>query len=170
MLCQKCQKRVASYLVTQIINNEEKKVYLCGECAYLGNSLNMNFSNIFDDLVSNVIGFDDNTARKYVENVEQQNICSKCGMNYKEFEKIGKFGCESCYESFQEMLIPIIKRLQKNTNHLGKYPSKLKEKLVFDKEKEKLKEKLKEAIEKEHYELAAEIRDMIREMEGGKLK
>jgi len=166
MLCQKCQKRIANFLVTQVINNQETDIYLCNECAYLSEGMNINIPSVFDDLVSNIIGFDANITRKYMEDVKEINVCEKCGMSYQEFKKNGKLGCENCYESFYEMLIPVIKRIQKNSKHIGKFPSKLKGKIVLDKEKEILKLKLKEAITKEQYELAAEIRDKIREMEG----
>jgi protein arginine kinase activator len=157
---------MATFLVTQVINNQETEVYLCSECASLGNSVNLGLSSIFDDLVSNIIGFDSNTRRKNIEEVNDIKLCEKCGMSYKEFEKTGKIGCENCYKTFGEMFTPVIKKIQKNVKHTGKFPEKMKEKIILDKEIEKLKSELNEAVSKEEYEKAADIRDKIKKIKG----
>ena len=160
MLCQKCQKRVANIQVTQIVNNNKQVIYLCEHCAreegkfITGSPLSVN------DFFSSMIGFPVRTSVG-----EQQMVCDKCGMSYEEFKKVGKFGCENCYQVYGEKLTPLLKRLHGNLQYHGKLPKKVSEGVKVSREIEYLKEQLNNAVKNEEYEKAAEIRDRIRELE-----
>ncbi|WP_010245581.1 UvrB/UvrC motif-containing protein [Acetivibrio cellulolyticus] len=160
MLCQNCQKRVANIQVTQVINNAKNVIYLCEQCArdegkiIIGSPLSVN------DFFSGLIGF---PVRPSV--AEQQLVCDKCGMSYEEFKKIGKLGCENCYQVYGDKLMPILKRLHGNLQYHGKVPKKVYETVKVSKEIDSLKEQLDKAVKSEEYEKAAEIRDKIRALE-----
>ena len=160
MLCQNCQKRVANIQVTQVINNDKHVIYICEQCAredgkfITGSPLSVN------DFFSGMMGF---PVRPSV--AEQQLVCDKCGMSYEEFKKVGKLGCENCYQVYGDKLMPILKRLHGNLQYHGKLPEKVIETVKVSKEIDTLKDELNKAVKSEEYEMAAEIRDKIKALE-----
>lgn len=86
-------------------------------------------------------------------------------MTYTQFTKIGRFGCDECYDQFAERLDPLFRRIHGTTDHAGKIP-KRNGGLIHDKRQiESLKKHLKLLIEREEFEEAAKLRDQIRELE-----
>lgn len=88
----------------------------------------------------------------------QERQCAVCGLTESELRRTGRVGCGACYEQFEELLLPYIRRLQGVTAHVG---TTLKENPV-----EQLKSRLKQAISDENYEEAARLRDEIGRLEG----
>ncbi len=158
MLCQECQKRIAKVHFTQIIKNNKVTMYLCENCAREKGSIG--FPGQFDagDFFSGLMG-------RPVELEEDEIVCSKCKMTYDEFQKVGKLGCDKCYETFEEKLGGLIKRLHGNIEHHGKAPKRSK---ISSREIETLRVGLAKAIHEENYEMAAELRDKIRLLEAQK--
>jgi len=93
--------------------------------------------------------------------------CPTCNMTYKQFAKVGRFGCASCYETFKEQqLKPMLKRLHGgHTHHCGKIPERMGGNIHLKKELDELKLKLKQCVQKEEFEKAAQTRDQIRSIE-----
>ncbi len=160
MLCQNCQKRVANIQVTQVINSNKHVIYLCEQCARVEGKFITGSQPSVNDFFSGMMGF---PVRSSV--AEQQLICGKCGMSYEEFKKVGKLGCENCYQVYGEKLMPILKRLHGNLQYHGKLPKRVSENVKVSKEIDALKEQLYNAVKSEEYEKAAEIRDKIRVLE-----
>jgi protein arginine kinase activator len=85
------------------------------------------------------------------------------------FRKSGKLGCGSCYDVFEEELLPIIGDVHKNAVHVGTVPTKsrggssgsAKSRTKLD----QLTAQLENAVSNEEYEEAAVLRDKIRELE-----
>lgn len=186
MMCSNCGKQEANFVYTEIINGVKKEIRLCSDCAdklgFLENmSFNMpslDFSNFFGDFLNEY-----NTLMPSIFSEREKALkCSKCGMDYEEFLRTGKFGCSNCYEVFQERIEPLLKQLHGDTRFLGKKSnniiksSKLKDLETIENEEgngkavnnklDTLKEELKQAVRVENYEKAAEIRDKINEIEG----
>jgi len=92
--------------------------------------------------------------------------CSNCGMTYSQFERIGRFGCSQCYQSFAGQLEPLLRRVQGNSRHTGKAPLRTGENLGYKREIEQLRQELQAAISAEAYERAAALRDQIHALEG----
>src|SRR5690625_4636071 len=47
--------------------------------------------------------------------------CPKCNITFNDFQRIGKFGCANCYQTFKVKLDSIFKRVHSgNTKHIGK--------------------------------------------------
>ncbi len=160
MLCQNCQKRVANVQVTQVINNTKNVIYLCEQCAREEGKVIIGSPFSVNDFFSGMIGI---PVRPSV--AEQQLVCDKCGMSYEEFKKVGKLGCENCYEVYGDKLAPILRRLHGNLQYHGKVPKKVYETVKVSKEIDTLKEQLDKAVKCEEYEKAAELRDKIRALE-----
>ncbi len=92
--------------------------------------------------------------------------CPACGITFREFRQSGRLGCAHDYEAFKDELLPLIENIHGATQHCGKVPSGAPETIARTSQLLHLRRQLKEAIDREDYELAAEIRDKIRELEG----
>jgi protein arginine kinase activator len=161
MLCQNCQQKIANVYFTKVVNNIKIELYLCENCAKKNGHYNievpLNINNFFNGL----LGFAG--TGQFINTLSNaQVLCEKCGMSYEEFQKVGKLGCDNCYEIYSDRLNPLIRRLHGNTKHTGKIPGKIAETMKVSKKIEDLKMQLNRAIQNEEYEKAAEIRDIIK--------
>ncbi|SHH44407.1 UvrB/UvrC motif-containing protein [Tepidibacter thalassicus] len=165
MICEKCNKREATIHLTEIINGKKRELHLCEECANKEKSINFNMD--FDmpfsmkDILSSIIDMGISNDFYKVE----EFVCSECKESYTRFKEIGRLGCYKCYDAFKEQLIPVIKRIQGSTEHIGKVPKKIGGSLRIKNEIKRLKNELNKAVEREEFEKAAQIRDKIRELE-----
>lgn len=168
MLCQNCQQRAANVHYTKVINHNKIELYLCEKCAKESGQIHVEMPLNIHDFFGGFMGF--GGPDPYIHALKPQQIfCKKCGMNYEEFQKTGKLGCDQCYELFTDQLAPLIKRLHGSTRHTGKMPAKDSKAMKVSKEIESLKEQLSRAIQSEEYEKAAKLRDKIKsfELQGG---
>lgn len=174
MLCDRCQKRDAKILYTEIINGVKKEQHLCEDCATDYTSFQMekpliNGELTLGDLLSTLL--DNYTAADTKQHGEiiPSLTCESCGTTYEDFIQKGRFGCSKCYRSFQSQLGKTLKSIQGAEIHTGKRPKGLVT-LATDRvmkditEVERLTIKLHEAIEKEEFEEAARLRDLIKQM------
>lgn len=172
MLCDRCQKRDAKILYTEIINGTKKEQHLCEECAADYTSFQMekpilNSELTLGDLLSTLL--DNYSSVGRVPGDKKQDItCYKCGTSYEDFLQKGRFGCSDCYRSFHSQLSKSLKGIQGAEVHTGKRPKgyvTTTDRIVKDfTEGERLALKLQEAIEKEEFEEAARLRDLIKRM------
>ena len=166
MKCQKCGANNANTHVKTIINGEFKEYDLCSECAH-----KMGYTNVFADMdndFSNLLG-------SFFGNVlparTQATRCEFCGSTYSEIAKTGQVGCANCYKLFADQLYPSIRRIHGNTTHCGKNSGRAAaaEKKPAEMTKEEkladMKKQLDAAVKEQNFELAAELRDKIKETE-----
>ena len=167
MKCQKCGANNANTHVKTIINGDFKEYDLCSECAH-----KMGYTNVFADMdndFSNLLG-------SFFGNVlparTQATRCEFCGSTYSEIAKTGQVGCANCYKLFADQLYPSIRRIHGNTTHCGKNSGRAAaaEKKPAEMTKEEkladMKKQLDAAVKEQNFELAAELRDKIKETEG----
>lgn len=172
MLCDRCKERDAKILYTEIINGVKKEQHLCEECATEYTSFHMekpllNSDLSLGDLLSTILsGFTEEEKKKAYIPV----TCSNCGTTYDDFLRIGRFGCYKCYSNFDMdgQLGRTLNSIQGAKIHTGKrpigYSSADSENSKKISEVEKLTIKLQEAIEKEEFEEAARLRDIIKDL------
>lgn len=161
MLCDLCAKNPATVHLTEIIDNQMNELHLCEECArQKSEQMEQQFG--LSDLLAGMVEFE-----KPVKDKEEMVSlkCANCGLTYKDFKKIGRFGCSECYSTFKKYLGPLLKRIQGSVMHFGKTPVKVAQVLKKAPDIQELRQKLKNAIEREEFEEAARIRDQIRELE-----
>ena len=137
MLCNICNKKEATIHLTEIVNNQVIELHLCEACAKdKGTEMKGPFS--FTDLLAGLADFSQVLTEQQADKLK----CSQCGLSYRTFEKTGRLGCGGCYRSFGKVLLPLIKRVQRSTQHVGKKPAKLapsiKSKMVVEKLKDEL--------------------------------
>ncbi len=157
MLCQKCQKNTAHVNIVKNINGNITQLHLCNECA-AGEKLH--FPSFQTDELFSAF-FKGMTARPETETLR----CPGCGLTYQELKNSGKFGCSDCFHTFSGYLDSMFKSIHGNAVHTGKIPKKAATSLHQKREIEELKQKLRKAIESEQFEVAAQLRDQIRQME-----
>ncbi|MFA7550538.1 MAG: UvrB/UvrC motif-containing protein [Sedimentibacter sp.] len=163
MLCNECGKNEANVHLTHIINGKKTESHLCEDCAKKNQAiLNSNFSmeNLFSVMLNN--SFNNKTY------LPAAKSCTNCGMTYENFRNTGKFGCSHCIDSFKGRLKPVIKSIQGYDRHIGKIPKRAGGDYKIQMDIERLKNDLKGAVEREEYELAAELRDKINDLENKK--
>lgn len=167
MKCQKCGNNNANTHIKTIVNGEFREYDLCSECAK-----KMGYNNIFSDIDSEFSGFLGSFFGNALPARSQATHCDFCGSTYSDIVKTGQVGCANCYEVFESLLLPSIRKIHGNTTHCGKN-STSSQKLAVKKQEEKtdkeklaeLKAELEKAINEQNFEYAAELRDKIKEME-----
>ena len=173
MLCQKCNKKTASVFISSIINGQEKRVYLCDDCAKDYTLFNFKFpdpfsiKDVMDKFKANEDAFiDKEESLLAIDKESEEDIkCPNCYSTYNEYRETGKLGCSRCYEAFEKQLKPIIKNMYSYEEYIGKSPKKDDTNIYISKEIRILREELNKAVEQEEYEKAADIRDKIKELE-----
>lgn len=182
MICQNCNQNEANVKYTQIINGVKKQMSLCEKCAKelgidnISFDMQMDFSNFLGDI------FDD-FEESFIPSLtsKQTLLCDKCGNTYDDFIKNGKFGCNRCYETFEDKIEPLLKNIHGANKHIGRNvkTNKIEVKSSIQDEKNEMKEdknnkkeekikelqeRLKKEIKEERYEDAAKTRDEIKKM------
>lgn len=162
MQCDNCGENEAIIHVTQIVNNQMSTFHLCESCA-TAKGLQPGASTGNVPLTEFLSQVGSGTA----EAGPGGGSCPYCGLRLEEFKKTGRLGCPQCYVTFESSLRSLVRRLHGSTQHVGKVylppdPSaaQQQERLAG------LKRKLDRAVEREDFERAAKLRDMIRTLEG----
>lgn len=160
MLCQKCNKKDATIHYTKIINGEADELHLCDECAMGDHEFDTSFS--FHKLLTGLI---DNVQSVPLKEKDEDIKCNFCGLAYNEFRQTGRLGCANCYKTFESKLIPLLKGIHGNNEHMGKVPKRANQDIVKKREIDKLRDRLDLLIVREAFEEAAILRDKINELE-----
>lgn len=171
MLCDHCKKQEATLHMTSVVNNQKQEQHLCADCAsqlqqegkfspfssFASDSWDNHFFH--SDFFNNML-YPDSLLR-----AGHSKRCPGCGITYDEFNKTGKFGCDQCYDTFQDEIGRLVDRLQGSSEYKGRIPSHGDEALKQARALATLKEDLKRAVAEEQFEEAARIRDQIKGLE-----
>lgn len=161
MMCDKCNGKAATVVLTQLVGEKYIKLYLCEECSSETEGLLKEDHDSFQHFLSNLINAKSATAKNELLK------CEECGMTIESFRKNSKVGCVNCYKTFSTYFVPLIKRIHSNIEHTGKRPEKLDVEMKAIQKIEQLQNELKRAVVKEEYELAAHLRDEIKLLKQG---
>ena len=165
MLCQHCHKNEATTHIKTMVNGAYAEYRLCHECA-----AELGYSGMFPDFSTDFGGMLSSFLGAALPARSGAARCHSCGSTMNDIKKSGK----DCYELFLSELMPTIRSIHGNTEHIGKRPV-IEYTKVDDGKKEKksepadhldeLKAELKKAIENENFERAATLRDEIKKLE-----
>lgn len=190
MLCDNCGKREANVRYSENINGVKREMHLCEECSKklgITNSIAMDFSmpldfpSFFGSFLEDFATPELMPMFKEVKQIQ----CESCGFTFDDIVNTGRLGCPNCYNTFEEQMAPILKKIQGANQHIGRIGkisnnhiennqnnqnNQNKENKKDDNEKEnsklkKLQEDLQQAIKEERYEDAAKLRDEIKKIE-----
>lgn len=160
MVCQVCKIRPAEVKLTQVINDKKIEIKLCKKCAEekgIDNPLAA-LPQIFGNFILGLLGEDIYKSTKESSKIK----CHQCGSTWDDFQRTGLLGCDICYQTFQNELNVILRRIHGSNQHIGSRP-KAHRYYMSEAELEKAKLELQAAIKNENFERAAELRDMIRD-------
>ena len=169
-MCDECGKNKATVHLTEIVNDLITKLNLCESCAKLkGAEAEQHFG--IADLLSALSDTEQPQAPSAPGAPPPvKNKCSRCGLTYEDFKRMGRLGCGECYKAFRTSLAPLLKRIHGANQHIGKSPSpqaidELKTNHKRQEELESVKQELQKAIRNEEFEEAAALRDKIKFLE-----
>jgi len=103
------------------------------------------------------------------------SACPGCGATLEDFREAGRLGCSECYATFGVELRDLLRRLHGSTTHVGERyhapgtsaaDSSAGELAVIEDPTVALRDRLRAAVAAEDFELAAELRDRLRSLEG----
>lgn len=161
MKCCVCQEREAKVHLTTIVGDKMQKLDLCEECSKKkGVSDSTGFA-----LADLLLGLGASQEMEQVAAAEGRELkCPHCGFTQADFKKAGRFGCPDCYRTFSEALEGLLKTMHKGTRHIGKVPEALRQTQDLKERLKQLQKRLAKAIQDENFELAAQLRDEIKQI------
>ena len=160
MLCENCGKFAATTHIKKIINDVSTTKHLCSHCANeygLGGFHTSGIANMLSTMFGDIVN-----ENQYL----REKTCKNCGATFSEIVKSGKAGCNECYTTFYEDLLPYIKRVHGGKKHIGKVPNNAPLAVVSEDRLTTLRKTLHELVLKEEFEQAAVVRDEIKKLEG----
>lgn len=158
MLCERCKKNVATVHLTEIVKGKKLERHLCEECSKEeGYTIKTHVS--LQDLLTAFISAHSDASEM------AETSCPDCGMSYVDFRSEGRLGCPNDYEVFREAIDPLLEKVHGKVEHLGKLPSRAGESQRRQRDLMTLRRRLRKAVEREDYEEAAKLRDLIKEGE-----
>ncbi len=170
MQCDQCKEREAVVHLTQIVEEQVTTQHLCERCAAergVESSTLVPKTPLGSFLAA--MGKSPDTRGSGT-----RGACTGCGATLQDFRETGRLGCGECYATFGAELRDLLRRLHGSTTHMGdryQAPGAAAESVQGDEAGAEdpssgLREQLREAIAAEDFELAAELRDRLRSLEG----
>lgn len=166
MQCQECRKKPATVHLTQIINDEQTVQHLCEHCAKEKGEFHFDANPPFSiqNLLTGLMNMESQSPGQVI-GYTMKTQCENCGLTYAQFGQIGRFGCSRCYSTFEERLLPLMRRIHGSTQHVGKVPNRAGGAVKLRRNIEDMRQELQELVAKEEFEQAAQLRDRIRQQE-----
>jgi protein arginine kinase activator len=157
--CSKCGAPATIHF-TSIVGASKQTRFLCEACARAdgvvgssslaeGGALNL------QALVALVLGNQPSLPKT------EHLRCENCGLKYHQFKAEGRLGCADDYEVFEVGLMPLLEKIHRDVQHVGKVPRSHRDRTDLD----QLRTQLQLAIADERYEDAAMLRDTIQQRE-----
>lgn len=159
MKCQQCGEPAKVHM-TEIVNGKKREKHFCSDCAdkqQLLKQQDLNLTAILQTVITQNVG--------PAANELSQLTCPSCGIKYMEFKAAGRCGCPHDYVAFREPLMPLLERIHRGRKHVGKVPVHALKHAAQQTELFDLRQQLRAAVEREAYEDAARLRDLIRQKE-----
>ncbi len=157
--CHICAKP-SVYHVTILQNGDVKELHLCEHHFHdYMSKPNLETPSDQEDLFTEGEDLPEDFAQ------ENEQRCPNCGISFQEFREHGRFGCPNDYHFFHDRLMQLLLNIQQATDHVGKVPKSAGQASHQHYELIKLRRELTAAVESENYELAASLRDQIKEFE-----
>lgn len=164
MQCQICNKNEATIHLTDITDGVRTEMHVCENCAH-EQGIAVKSHIPVNELLSSLLAVQPSDDELDGPS-EEKLTCPNCGFTLDQFRKEGVLGCPHDYEIFEQSLLPLIQKAHDGkTAHCGKLPSKTPKDTRKQIELLKLRQQLEDAVRSEDYELAAELRDRIKQNE-----
>ena len=160
MNCDVCKASQATVFLTQIVEGKMQKVNLCEACSKEKGVTDPTGFALADLLLG--LG-----AAQEMERGGTVQKCPSCGFSQADFKKTGRLGCGACYLTFGDGLATLLKGMHKGTAHVGKVPARALQSIERESQVRSLQRDLRKAVASEDYESAAQLRDQLKQFDGG---
>jgi protein arginine kinase activator len=166
MKCSQCGEREGVVSLTQVKEGEVHTSSLCAKCAAekgIDTGLGVADTPLGGFLAA--LGESADPDAPLLEALEAR--CGACGATLRDFRETGRVGCAECYLAFDAPLRELLRRLHGSTHHTGMRYSgtEAPKPLEPNRTALELRDQLRRAVESEQFELAAELRDRLRDSE-----
>lgn len=163
MKCQHCEKP-ATFHITELTDPSGPViVHLCEEHArvYLSQENDVP-KNALAGMLAKQLKLEQ-TAESLAK--LDKKTCPQCGISFAEFRQAGRLGCPYDYVYFQSDLEPLLLNIHGAKMHRGKQPSRRSGSPDRQHQLIQKRREMQAAIQKEDYERAGQIRDLIKQLE-----
>jgi len=173
--CDKCDRNATQHSV-EIVKGEKIEKHLCDHCAAEEGSEVKGVHTPINELLSNFVKLHSGSSGPEQESAggagserksrRPETVCDECGLSFSEFREHSLLGCPNCYKAFEEPLGSLLERAHEGaTHHVGKVPSRAGAGEARQMQLTRMRKRLDEAVAAEDFELAAQLRDDIRQLE-----
>ncbi len=144
--------------MTETVHGRRREQHLCAACAREGGLTlppsppNIGLDQVVEGLILAHVG-------ELVGELAALR-CPDCGLGFMHFRAEGRLGCPHDYQVFRKGLLPLIAQVQGTTRHVGKVPRQHPQSNL---NRLQIRSRLRTAITDEDYELAARLRDELRQ-------
>lgn len=164
MQCQICNKRTATIHLTEINDGVRSEMHICETCA-AEQGVTAQSQMSINELLSHLLASQPSDDEMFGPS-EKDQVCPSCGFTLDRLRKEGSLGCPADYKVFEAVLVPLIERAHNGkSTHCGKVPTKVPTDTKKFVELSTLRRQLEEAVKAEDYELAARLRDQMKQMQ-----
>jgi protein arginine kinase activator len=164
MQCQICNKRTATIHLTEINDGVRSEMHICEQCAAEQGVAAQSQMSI-NELLSHLLAVQPTDEEMFGPS-EKDMACPNCGFTLDRLRKEGSLGCPMDYKVFEAALVPLIERAHNGkSTHCGKVPTKVPTDTKKFVELSQLRRQLEDAVKDEDYELAARLRDQMKQMQ-----
>lgn len=170
MKCANCGEREGVVSLTTIVEGDVRTVSLCAKCAE-EKGIETGVGLAETPLGGFLAALGESLDPDAPLTAALEARCTGCGATLRDFRESGRVGCAECYRSFDTPLRELLRRLHGSTHHTGQRYARLEPlpghpaPITLPPSVRELREQLRRAIEAEQFELAAELRDRLRENE-----
>lgn len=159
--CANCKKPATVHL-TQIVNNQIKKLDFCESCPYQKGITDPQGISLAELLAQGPSPMMEAIAGG--EGGSTMLSCSTCGLTPIDFKKHHRLGCPDCYTELASFVMPMLVNMQKDQIHHGKTPRRMLARIERQRETSQLEADLAAAINDERFEEAANLRDALKSL------
>jgi protein arginine kinase activator len=165
MLCDNCKKNESTIRYTEIRNGGSLTRNLCDDCAR-----SAGFADPLEKTILSLGSAVTDAIKTFIERERgaESLACPGCGLTAAEFRRTGKLGCCTCGTVFAGMIAPVLRRLHcpgrpapDASASAGPLPGE-----ALPGTRLRLEQLMAQAVEQEDYELAAVLRDQLKELGG----
>ncbi|GIW70704.1 MAG: hypothetical protein KatS3mg102_0246 [Planctomycetota bacterium] len=156
MLCDECGQNVATVKLTEIVNQKKSERHLCEDCARnkgISVQPELDTSAVAGAAVAIGASLLKAASGALVRQDELSALsCPVCGITFAQFRASGRLGCANDYVAFRRGLLQLCEKIHGSTQHTGRVPRQVHERLQRRREVAALREELNRAIQGEDYE------------------
>lgn len=172
MNCEKCKNKKATLFYADEGGGRHA---LCTACGSLMNKIGQ-----YDDMTNTnaensqyipeptLRGFNTDIAPTPIylfQSTDEPISCSVCHLTLNDIRETGELGCPECYSAFGELIFPYMSPDEDLEGKKTRMPYSHRQRIERKRSLADLRSKLRSAIEGENFELAAKLRDRIKNLE-----